>query len=140
MGAATSGEPGCVFCDIVHQRLPAHTFYQDDEAIAFLDLYPHTRGHLLIVPRRHYERITDLPESEFHDFLQAVSNVCRRVDRLSRHYHVSMNQGTLAGQVVFHLHVHIIPRYGPENPFGSDPRKKLDDAEAREVSGILSPP
>jgi histidine triad (HIT) family protein len=131
--------PGCVFCDIVHDRAPAHRFYEDEEAIAFLDLFPWTRGHLLVVPRRHVDRLTDLPEEEYADFLQALIRVCRRVERLSRHYNVAFNQGTLAGQIVFHLHVHVIPRYGEENPFAVHPRARLDDSDAREIVGILRP-
>ncbi|MCI4349565.1 MAG: HIT family protein [Thermoplasmata archaeon] len=140
MPPPSGGEPGCIFCAIVHQREPAHVVYEDDEAIAFLDLYPHTRGHLLVVPRRHVDRLTDLPEAEYAEFLRAISNVCRRVDRLSRHYHVSVNQGTLAGQVVFHLHVHIIPRYSEENPFAVHPRVRLDDTEGRALVSLLGAP
>jgi diadenosine tetraphosphate (Ap4A) HIT family hydrolase len=140
MTPGADSEAGCIFCDIVGGRMPSYTIYDDESAIAFLDAFPHTRGHLLVVPKRHMERITDLTEAEYPDFLRAVTQVCRKVDRLTRHYHVSVNQGSLAGQVVFHLHVHIIPRYGEENPFAVHPRPRLDEADAREIVGILAPP
>ncbi|HEV2166674.1 MAG TPA: HIT family protein [Thermoplasmata archaeon] len=139
MAVEPGDDPDCIFCDIVHQRAPSHSFYEDDEAVAFLDLFPYTRGHLLVVPKRHVDRLTDLPPEEYRDFLGAISNVCRRVDRLTRHYNVALNQGSLAGQIVFHLHVHIIPRYGEENPFATHPRVRLDEAEGRALVGILSP-
>ena len=133
-------QPDCIFCDIVHRGAPSHyVVYEDEEAIAFLDLFPYTRGHLLVVPKRHVDRLTDLPEEEYRDFFGAVTHVCRRVDRLSRHYNVAMNQGSLAGQIVFHLHVHVIPRYGEENPFATHPRVRLDEADARALVGLLSP-
>jgi histidine triad (HIT) family protein len=140
MTPSGDSEPGCIFCEIVHGRIPSHKVYEDDSTIAFLDAFPHTRGHLLVVPKRHMERITDIAESEYTDFMGAIAHVCRKVDRLSRHYHVSVNQGSLAGQVVFHLHVHIIPRYGEENPFAVHPRPKLEEADARALVGTLAPP
>ena len=135
-----TSEPGCIFCSIIAGSIPAHRVYEDESMLAFLDAFPHTRGHLLIVPKRHMERITDLAESEYPELLRAIANVCRKVDRLSRHYHVSINQGSMAGQVVFHLHVHVIPRYGEENPFAVHPRPRLDEADARALVGTLSPP
>jgi histidine triad (HIT) family protein len=129
---------GCLFCDIVRKRSPAHWVYEDAAAAAFLDLFPYTRGHLLVVPKRHVDRFTDLPPSEYAEFLGAVANVCRKVDRLTRHYNLAVNQGSYAGQIVFHLHVHIIPRYGEENPFVQRPRARLDDRDARDLVGLLS--
>jgi len=140
MTPEADSQAGCIFCQIVKGSVPAYVVYDDESAVAFLDAFPHTRGHLLVVPKRHMERITDLGEPEFPDFLRAVTQVCRKVDRLSRHYHISVNQGSLAGQVVFHLHVHVIPRYGEENPFAVHPRPHLDEADARALVGILSPP
>jgi histidine triad (HIT) family protein len=140
MAPGGAPEAGCIFCDIVRGAVPAFAVYEDEAVLAFLDAFPHTRGHLLIVPKRHMERITDLAEGEYTEFLRAVANVCRKVDRLSRHYHVSINQGSLAGQVVFHLHVHIIPRYGEENPFNVHPRPRLEEADARALVGTLAPP
>ncbi|HEV2429047.1 MAG TPA: HIT family protein [Thermoplasmata archaeon] len=140
MASPDGGEPSCIFCAIVHGRAPAHRFYEDEETIAFLDLFPFTRGHVLVVPKRHVDRLTDLPEAAYSQFLGAIVRVCRRVERLSRHYNVALNQGSLAGQIVFHLHVHVIPRYGPDNPFAVHPRARLDDQEARAIAGTLSPP
>ncbi len=139
VGAETAGSSECIFCDIVERRAPSYGFYEDEEAVAFLDLFPYTRGHLLVVPKRHVDRLTDLPEEEYADFLRALATVCRRVERLSPHYNVAMNQGTKAGQIVFHLHVHVIPRYGEANPFAVHPRVRLEDADARAIVGTLAP-
>jgi histidine triad (HIT) family protein len=140
MTADAASDGDCLFCNIVRGGIPSHKVYEDGFAYAFLDAFPHTRGHLLIVPKRHMVRLTDLAETEHASFVAALANVCRRVDRLSRHYHVSINQGSLAGQVVFHLHVHIIPRYGEENPFNVHPRPRLDEADARALVAMLAPP
>ena len=127
----------CIFCQIVHRSANATVVYEDAENLAFLDLFPVTRGHLLVVPKRHVDRLVDLPETAYAGFLRAVATVCRRVESLSTHYNVSMNQGELAGQIVFHLHVHVIPRYGEGTPQWSRPRERLRDEEARHLAGLL---
>lgn len=132
-------DPNCVFCKIVARQAPAYLVYEDDEAIAFLDIFPFTRGHLLVVPKRHAPRLTDLPEAEHGAYLGALAKVCRRVERLSSDYNIALNQGAKAGQVVFHLHFHIIPRYGEGNPFHSRPRERLSEEAARELRTLLSP-
>jgi histidine triad (HIT) family protein len=136
---ASAGKPPCIFCEIVAGRAPAHRLYEDEKAVAFLDLFPITRGHMLVVPKRHVDRLTDLPESDYADVLRALTAACRRAERLSRHYNVGLNQGALAGQIVFHLHFHVIPRYDENNPFGGRARTRLADAEARDVLSVLSP-
>ncbi|MGI0132477.1 MAG: HIT family protein [Thermoplasmata archaeon] len=130
----------CIFCEIVAGRAPSYLVYQDDFAVAFLDIFPFTRGHLLVVPRHHVDRLIDLPKEQYTAFLHALAEVCRRVERLSHHYNVSTNQGELAGQIIFHLHFHVIPRYGEENPFRSRPHAPLGEDEAREIVRFLSSP
>ncbi len=137
---SSAGSDRCIFCEIVARSSPAHIFYEDETAIAFLDLFPFTRGHALVVPKHHVDRLTDLPRSQYPGFLGALSQVCQRVERLSAHYNVALNQGSLAGQIVFHLHFHIIPRYDERDPFRSHPRERLQDTEARALVAELSAP
>jgi histidine triad (HIT) family protein len=139
MGSEDGGAPGCVFCDIARGRSPAWVVYEDPKSLAFLDLFPITRGHLLVVPRHHVDRLTELDEADYRDYLKAIAAVCRRVERLSHHYNVTANQGQLAGQIVYHLHFHIMPRYGSDDPFTRRPRTKLDDQEARAIVELLRP-
>ncbi len=137
MALLPAPDPGCVFCDIVARRAPAHIIHEDAKTLTFLDLFPITRGHLLVIPRAHVDRITDLPTADYPDLLRAVSRACRQVERLSTHYNVSINQGSLSGQIVFHLHVHVIPRYEDTAPAWTKPRNRLDDAEATHVLRTL---
>jgi histidine triad (HIT) family protein len=140
MGPASSPEP-CVFCEIVAGRAPSHVVYEDAENLAFLDIFPFTRGHLLVVPKRHVDRLVDLAPAEYGSFLGAVVQCCRQVEPLTRDYNVGLNQGRLAGQIVFHLHFHVIPRYNDGNPFGQTPRTRLDEATGsatvRDLGGPL---
>ena len=135
---SSNGQAGpCIFCEIATGRASAHRIYEDDQTVAFLDLFPITRGHVLVVPKRHVVRLTDLREEEYGDLFRALAKVCRMAERLSQDYNVAVNQGALAGQIVFHLHFHIIPRYNAPGPFATTPRTRIRDEEARTVLAAL---
>ncbi len=102
----------CVFCKIVAGKIPSAKVYEDDACIAFLDIGPLSEAHLLIVPKEHYEWITDMPALE-------VAAVARRIPQLARAvmkvagaegFNVLQNNGKVSGQAVPHVHFHIIPR------------------------------
>lgn len=134
-----SGER-CVFCDIVSRRSPAWIVYEDENTIAFLDIFPFTRGHLLVVPKRHGARLTDIPFDDQMSLIRTVDEVCRRVERLTPDYNLALNAGAMAGQVVFHTHFHLIPRYGESNPFRVRGRAPLSEDDARALVADLSRP
>lgn len=132
--------PPCVFCDIVERRSPAYILYEDATTLAFLDIFPFTRGHFLVIPKHHGERLTDLPEARQFDLIRTLDRMCRRVDRLAPDYNVALNAGAAAGQIVFHVHFHVIPRYGEANPFHPRPRERLQNEEAEAVAQELRRP
>jgi len=134
------GRSRCVFCDIVARRAPAYILYEDDSTVAFLDLFPFTRGHLLVVPKRHGARLTDLPFEDQMALIRTLDELCRRTERLAPDYNLALNAGANAGQVVFHVHFHIIPRYGEANPFRAASRPQLSESDAKELVEALSRP
>jgi histidine triad (HIT) family protein len=140
MPPAHAPDPGCVFCSIVEGRSPAYKVYEDDDTVAFLDLFPFTRGHLLVVPKAHAPRLTDYTPEEQAALVRALSTMCARTERLTGDYNVAMNAGARAGQIVFHVHFHIIPRYGEPNPFHPGQRQRIQDEEARRVVEELARP
>jgi len=129
---------GCIFCDIGAHRAPAYILYEDETTAAFLDLFPFTRGHLLVIPKRHGARLTDLPFEDQTALLRTLDEICRRTERLTSDYNVALNAGAAAGQVVFHVHLHVIPRYGEANPFHPRTRVRLEDGEAQTLLRELS--
>jgi histidine triad (HIT) family protein len=139
MGTAKDAEP-CIFCEIAAHRAPAHVVFEDAKSIVFLDIFPFTRGHLLVVPKRHVDRLVDLQPSEYAGYFAALAQACRQVETLTKDYNVGLNQGPLAGQIVFHLHFHIIPRYDAGNPFGSAPRTRLSDPDGAAIVHDLGGP
>lgn len=104
--------PGCVFCRIVAGEIPSRQVYADDAAIAFLDVEPLKRGHTLVVPRAHVSDALASPET-----MAALSPAIATTGRLlidqlgASGLNVLSNVGADAGQSVFHLHVHLVPRY-----------------------------
>ncbi len=105
----------CLFCRIVSGELPAELVHQTPGAIAFLDRTPAARGHVMIVPRAHAPSLLELDDAAVGDLFLTVKEVMRRVDAALHPagMNVGWNHGRAAGQHVFHLHVHVIPRHTP---------------------------
>jgi histidine triad (HIT) family protein len=135
-----SPETPCVFCDIAALKSPAYRIYEDASTMAFLDIFPFTRGHFLVIPRHHGARLTDLPEADQSALIRTVTRMCRRAERLAPDYNVALNAGAAAGQIIFHVHFHVIPRYGEANPFHPPERVRLSEDEAHRVAAQLSAP
>ena len=107
----------CVFCKIISRTIPAEILYENDHAIAVLDINPIHFGHALILPKVHCNDFLDLPEESYHSILQAskvVTNALVHSLKLEG-YNLFSNNGTIAGQSVFHFHLHITPRYRDDN-------------------------
>lgn len=102
----------CVFCKIVAGEIPSARVHEDEVCIAFLDIGPLADGHLLIVPKEHYDRITDMPAAEVAAVAQRIPALARAVMKVAGAdgFNVLQNNGKASGQAVPHVHFHIIPR------------------------------
>jgi len=103
----------CNFCRIVSGEDPASIVYEDDRALAFMDLHPANVGHTLVVPREHWETIYDIPEKVLADLFAVVKRISFAVKKAVGAEGISIlqfNEGA-AGQSVRHFHVHVIPRF-----------------------------
>lgn len=109
----------CVFCDIVAGRSPSSIVHDDGDAIAFLDLYPIQEGHALVIPRRHVVDVASCsPQLAGHLFAVASDLGCRLVQAVGAEgFNVWTANGKAAGQEVFHLHLHVLPRF-TDDAFG----------------------
>jgi histidine triad (HIT) family protein len=105
----------CIFCDIASGLTKAEVVYENAEAMAFLDRYPAARGHVVVIPRVHAATLPELTDDAVGSVFRAVKIVMRKVSDALRPVamNVGWNQGEDAGQRVFHLHVHVLPRYRP---------------------------
>lgn len=111
--AMNKTDASCFFCKITSKKAPAFIIYENDSVLAFLDVEPRTLGHTLIIPKHHSSNIIDLPESAVAPLFSAVKVV---VNLLVSGLHadgltIGINQGRASGQVVDHLHVHLLPRF-----------------------------
>ena len=103
----------CIFCSIVSGELPASVIYEGETCIAILDLYPMSQGHVLVLPRRHCNDVTQLSEEGHSELFQVGRKVLRalRIYGLGRDgANYLLNDGSAANQHIPHLHLHIIPR------------------------------
>ena len=106
-------DPNCIFCKIVAGELPAQIVEADERTVAFMDISPGTRGHLLVVPRRHVRDVIEVEPEDLHAVMDTVQRMAQRVvERLGADgVNVLNSRGAAAWQTVFHFHVHVIPRY-----------------------------
>jgi histidine triad (HIT) family protein len=117
----------CIFCKIVHGQIPAAMVYEDAEVMAFLDISPIEKGHVLVVPRQHWEVIMDAPEALVQHTVCVVQKVARALMANGAiGVNVLQNNYAAAGQVVPHLHVHVIPRYTDSERFWTGGRYASD--------------
>lgn len=131
-------DPDCLFCKIVAGDLPATKVHEDERTVAFMDINPGTRGHLLVVPREHVADLHDIGDDDLHAVARtARALAARAVDRLGADgVNVIQNNGSAAWQTVFHYHVHVVPRYRddpirlPWVPRPGDPGEIAAAAEA----------
>lgn len=100
----------CLFCKIVKGDIPAENVYEDKNVLAFLDIHPRSIGHTLIVPKRHYELLTDMPEKELAAFATSLQRVTKGFMKYAEGLNILQNNGKAAGQLVSHVHFHLIPR------------------------------
>lgn len=106
-------ETECIFCRIVRGELPCQEIYASDTVLAFLDIAPVHFGHTLVIPREHYTTVFDIPKDLGRELLEAQQKVGQAVMAATRAdgLNIGMNNYSAAGQVVFHAHYHLIPRY-----------------------------
>jgi histidine triad (HIT) family protein len=137
----------CVFCEIVADRLPASIVYRDDSCIAFMDIGPINPGHLLVVPARHATALADLDPrigGALFGMAQRLAGAIRQSGLRVEGINLLLADGAAAGQEVFHVHLHVVPRFRgdgfghtfPPN-YGQRPSRERLDADASLIKKAL---
>jgi histidine triad (HIT) family protein len=128
----------CIFCKIIRGDIPAYTVYEDSYVIAFLDIAPVNPGHVLVAPKLHSGNLDDVDDLMLAYLLRAVKRVGRAmVSGLGvKGYNVMINNGAVAGQLIDHCHVHVIPRR-PGDGLTGWPQARYKDDEARKVAAKI---
>lgn len=130
----------CIFCKIANGEIPSKTIYEDEDARVILDLGPATKGHALILPKNHYANLFELPEEDAKKVIVIAKNVATKMKNNLQcdGFNLVQNNGEVAGQTVFHFHMHLIPRYKNDGQtIGWNPGKP-DDVELEETKNTIT--
>jgi len=132
----------CLFCKIVGKFVPAAVVYEDDHAIAFLDIMPHSPGHTMVIPKYHAPNILELPDAEVAPLFLAVKRVAELLSKKLKPDGITIgaNQGRASGQEVDHLHVHLMPRWHGDKGAAvqslvNNPPKESNEEMRRKITG-----
>ncbi|MCI8730908.1 MAG: HIT family protein [Lachnospiraceae bacterium] len=129
----------CIFCKIANGEIPSTTLYEDNDFRVILDVNPASKGHTLILPKKHAENLYDLPDETASKALVLAKNMASKIEKALEcdGLNLVQNNGETAGQTVFHFHMHIIPRYKNDSvKLGWKPGK-LSDAMREELLSAL---
>ena len=127
----------CIFCKIAKKEISSKIIAETKKSIAFLDAFPLSRGHTLVIPKCHYEKVQDMTDMDSTDLFNTVHKVISKVDKLTGATLLAIHNGKDSGQEIPHVHVHLIPRQlsdhaGPVHSMFKD-RPKLSDEELDEL-------
>ncbi len=130
----------CIFCKIIQNELPSKKIYEDSTCLAFLDINPISEGHSIVIPKQHFKNIEDTPPDVLANLFLAVKMISTKL-RFRLHldgYNIMQNNFKAAGQVINHIHVHIIPRsYGDDKFKLKIPRTQISENKLNEVANLL---
>jgi len=130
---------GCVFCKMVAGEIPVTRVYEDEAVLAFLDIGPLSDGHTLVVPKRHCTRIDTCEPDVLADVGARLGRIAQAIATAMEAdgYNVLSNNGSAAGQVVDHVHFHIIPRRTGDKVFTEWPSHKVEQGQIEEIAARI---
>jgi histidine triad (HIT) family protein len=132
-------ESDCVFCKIVVGQIPAVKVYEDDDVLAFLDIGPISEGHTLVIPKQHFEAPDDCAPEVLSGLAVRAGKIARAVKKATKAdgYNLLCNAGRAAGQLVGHVHFHIIPRKTGDGVFDKWAGGRYAEGEAEQMAAKI---
>jgi len=129
----------CIFCKMVAGQIPVKKIYEDEVVFAFLDIGPISDGHTLVIPKQHFERLHDCPAQLLGRFASRLGEISKAVSAAmnSDGYNVLCNNGRAAGQLIDHLHFHIIPRNTGDGVFNRWPSYKYEQGRIDQIAAKI---
>ncbi|MGO2925438.1 HIT family protein [Lactococcus laudensis] len=109
----------CIFCKIISGDIPSYQIYEDDDVLAFLDITQTTKGHTLVVPKKHIRNVLEMTAEDAATLFSKIPEIAAHITKTlgASGMNILQNNETIAGQTVFHAHVHLIPRYSKDDGF-----------------------
>ncbi len=130
----------CVFCKIVNGELPSTKLYEDAKVLSFLDIMPAAPGHAVIIPKKHYATLPDMPRAELAALINAVQKIGAATVVVTKTdgFNVVQSNHKAAGQVIQHVHFHVIPRKSGDGlAVGSWKQEKAEKKELEEYAKLM---
>jgi len=131
----------CIFCQIISKQIPAKILYEDEYSISFLDAFPISKGHTLVIPKKHFPQIQDMPLEINQKLFDTVHKMISKTDMIKGSTLVLIHNGKSSGQEIMHVHIHLIPRGFDDSGDNADMMfkntLKLTDEEIHSTFKIL---
>ncbi|MCD5001313.1 HIT family protein [Enterococcus saccharolyticus] len=129
----------CIFCKIINQEIPSYKVYEDEKVYAFLDITQVTKGHTLVIPKKHVSDIFEYDEQLATDLFTRIPKIARALETAfpeMEGLNIVNNNKEVAYQTVFHSHVHLIPRYSKKDDFSLHFGKHMEDYTQEQMQAI----
>jgi histidine triad (HIT) family protein len=112
-----TSDPNCIFCKIIQGQIPSTRVYEDEKHLAFMDINPLNRGHCLMIPKDHHPTIHDIPDDLLAGLMIAAKKLAGRVVRAlgAQGINLIQSNGRAANQIIDHFHLHLVPRWRPDD-------------------------
>lgn len=130
----------CIFCKIINGELPSAKVFENDDVLAFMDISQITKGHTLVIPKVHTETIFDMSEETASTLFKVVPEIANAIKTAlnCKGLNILNNNGSQAGQEVFHYHLHLIPRYDETDGLKVQFTRQMDDYTQEDLQNIAS--
>lgn len=133
-------DENCIFCKIAAGEIPSKVLYEDEKFRVILDVAPATKGHALILPKNHYANLYELPEEAAAEVMKLAQKMAKvMTDKLECDgFNLMQNNGEVAGQTVFHFHMHLIPRYRDDGQTTVFKPGSMTQEELEEIKNVIT--
>jgi histidine triad (HIT) family protein len=128
----------CLFCKIIKGEVPANMVYENDKIFAFLDINPNNKGHTLVVPKQHCTDLLETPDDVLADMMSRTKKIAEAIMKAvnADGFNTILNTKPAAGQVIFHTHLHIIPRF-KDDGFKHWPHQEVTPEDLKKVQDLI---
>ena len=130
----------CIFCQIINREIPSYTIFEDNDVLAFLDIAQVTKGHTLVLPKKHYDTFIDCPNEVVEKMAVVTKNLTADITNKTKAsgFNILNNGYAVAGQTVMHAHFHIIPRYTENDGFDPHFSENKTDLDLEKIKSLLT--
>ena len=134
------GHEDCIFCKIINGELPSAKVFEDDKVLAFLDLSQVTKGHTLVIPKTHTKNIYETPPEVVKELFARIPVIANAIKKTFSPLGINLlnNNESAAEQSVFHLHIHLIPRYGKGDGYTPNWKVHTDDYSSEDLQKLAA--